>query len=257
MVAHNLDNDFRCVAEGTTWMPSHGTVDTIRQTLDSNGKAVTSIMWRANRLVDDLAKSAAGAERLPPWIMEGIKNAANLVLYSAARLGTATHGANNHPITVTLENGSIMQKVVRDSTADTARPANRKKAAAGKTPKSKCPAMLSKDTVLYNTWLGQNPHNGDVLVPSLPPDCDTAVSPNRIGKTRRYQAVPTIKAPRLKKATAATDIRLREALRDETRVAQWIATRNLQPSSAESATARLQKLEARILAKRQARNKDE
>ena len=96
-----------------------------------------------------------------------------------------------------------------------------------------------------------------MLFLSLPPDCDTAVSPNRIGKTRRYQAVPTIKAPRLKKATAATDIRLREALRDETRVAQWIATRNLQPSSAESATARLQKLEARILAKRQARNKDE
>ena len=52
MVAHNLDNDFEGAARNTTWMPSHGAVGTIRQTLDSNGAAISSIMWRANRLVD-------------------------------------------------------------------------------------------------------------------------------------------------------------------------------------------------------------
>ena len=80
MVAHNLDNDFEGAARNTTWMPSHGAVGTIRQTLDSNGAAISSIMWRANRLVDDLAKAAAGAYRLPKFVMKAVKDAAATVL---------------------------------------------------------------------------------------------------------------------------------------------------------------------------------
>ena len=97
---------------------------TIGQTLDSNRMAITSIMWRASRQGDDLAKAAVGAERLPPWIMRGVKDASTRMLYSAARLGAATHSANNHPITLTLQDASTKHQMPRDFTADKIRATN-------------------------------------------------------------------------------------------------------------------------------------
>ncbi len=41
------------------WMPAHGAVSTIGQALDSGGSKITPVEWRANRLVDALAKKAA------------------------------------------------------------------------------------------------------------------------------------------------------------------------------------------------------
>ena len=41
------------------WMPAHKGTASIGTTLKSDNKAVTSVEWRANRLVDGLAKLAA------------------------------------------------------------------------------------------------------------------------------------------------------------------------------------------------------
>eukprot|EP00973_Karenia_brevis_P084801 11766320-Karenia_brevis.AAC.1 len=68
-------------------------------------------MWRANRLVDLVAKSAANVGRLPRWLLRRVADAAKVVQHSAARLGHATYLANNHVICVTSEvDGSIWHK---------------------------------------------------------------------------------------------------------------------------------------------------
>eukprot|EP00973_Karenia_brevis_P093674 12418485-Karenia_brevis.AAC.1 len=38
------------------WMPAHGAVDKIGRALDSNKNKISAVEWRANRLVDALAK---------------------------------------------------------------------------------------------------------------------------------------------------------------------------------------------------------
>ena len=56
MIAHALDGDFRGACTMAKWMPAHGAAQTIGVALDSSGNAISSIMWRANRLVDLAAK---------------------------------------------------------------------------------------------------------------------------------------------------------------------------------------------------------
>ena len=75
-------------------------------------------MWRANRLVDGLAKAAVKPTRVPSWVTKRITHFARLVEYSAARLGMATHVANNCKMGVPDEQGSLVCKVSRDSTAE-------------------------------------------------------------------------------------------------------------------------------------------
>ena len=75
-------------------------------------------MWRANRLVDFLAKSAASPHRLPKKTVEKVKVAATLVQHSAAVLGAATHRANNFLVEELLPDGTTAQRSKRDSTAE-------------------------------------------------------------------------------------------------------------------------------------------
>ena len=54
-----------------TWIPAHGSASsTIGIALRSDGRQVSAVDWRANRLVDAAAKAAAAQERVP----EGIRN---------------------------------------------------------------------------------------------------------------------------------------------------------------------------------------
>jgi len=46
------------------WMPSHGSKAVIGHAIKSDGSVVTALDWRANRLVDALAKAAAGRGRV-------------------------------------------------------------------------------------------------------------------------------------------------------------------------------------------------
>ena len=88
-------------------MPSHGAVSSIGRVIDSNGKPITGLMSRANRLVDFLAKSAASPHSLPKRTLEKVKTAVKLLQHSAGVLAAAAHGANNFGIEVTLPDGTI------------------------------------------------------------------------------------------------------------------------------------------------------
>jgi hypothetical protein len=58
MIANNLDGDIATLTRDKllVWMPAHQSPDAINSAMKSNGVEVTSIEWRANRLVDALAK---------------------------------------------------------------------------------------------------------------------------------------------------------------------------------------------------------
>ena len=108
---------------------------TIGVKVDSNGQPITGIMWRANRLVDFLAKSAASPHRLPKKTVETVKVAATLLQHSAAILGAATHRANNLLVEELLPDGTTAKHRKRDSTAESMwRVAKKVKASPKKLP---------------------------------------------------------------------------------------------------------------------------
>ena len=73
-------------------MPAHGSASSIGRAPDSNGNLVTAVMWRANRLVDLLAKAAAGEFQLKPFVLSQLAAAPLLVRHQAAVLGLLSHG---------------------------------------------------------------------------------------------------------------------------------------------------------------------
>ena len=110
MICHALDDDFEIALRRVTWMPAHGAAHTIGHALDSRGKPIIGLMWRANRLVDVLAKSVASTSRLPRWATAKVQSSAKLVQHHAARLGTVTYEANNYVATHTLDNGEVVTR---------------------------------------------------------------------------------------------------------------------------------------------------
>ncbi len=60
MLSHILDGDAEPVLELVRWMPAHQAAHAIGRVLDSRGQPLTTIMWRATRLVDALAKLSQG-----------------------------------------------------------------------------------------------------------------------------------------------------------------------------------------------------
>ena len=118
LIRHALDDDFSVIRNRVRWMPSHTSIGGIRNTLDSTGQPITILMWRSNRLVDGLAKVAAGRHRLPGWAFQGLGAAAQLVKHAAAQLGVVTHRANNHQVTHLIDGGAVVTRVCRDSTAE-------------------------------------------------------------------------------------------------------------------------------------------
>jgi len=90
IIVHNLDDSFAEAATKTTWMPSHCSVASINKVLDSNGTAVTAVMWRVNRLADLFAKEAAAEHRLPAWVYKQVNITTEIVQHSAGLLGMVT-----------------------------------------------------------------------------------------------------------------------------------------------------------------------
>jgi len=69
------------------WVPAHRSRQAVGQTLRSDGQPLTLENWRANRLVDFLAKAAAGRYRVPGSTLRLLADATAAVSYSAALLG--------------------------------------------------------------------------------------------------------------------------------------------------------------------------
>ena len=76
---------------------------------------MTAIDWRANRLVDQLAKNAASFHVLTKQA-SGISNStAKLAQHFFAQLVQVTHAANNHSVVRVDEHGNATTHILRDS----------------------------------------------------------------------------------------------------------------------------------------------
>jgi len=98
-----------------TWMPSHGSKAVIGHALKSDGTPVTARDWRANRLVDALAKAAAGRGRVEDSIKAFWDGAGEAVEFCAATLGMVTFAANNFRESSLRADGSYVYAHRRDA----------------------------------------------------------------------------------------------------------------------------------------------
>ena len=81
----------------------------------SNGISLSAIHWRANRLVDWLAKGGARPWRIKKDDRTCISTVEDTISYSLAKLGAVTFAANNYRTHRAREDGSAYPVVLRDS----------------------------------------------------------------------------------------------------------------------------------------------
>ena len=96
------------------WMPAHQSLAAVGNATLSSGKELSTVDWRANRLVDALAKRAA-AQRQTPGITKILGSGRAAVRHAAALLGQVTHTANNCVMECVLPNGETERRVCRDA----------------------------------------------------------------------------------------------------------------------------------------------
>lgn len=97
------------------WMPAHQSMASVGEAKLSNGHRLTTIDWRANRLVDALAKAAASERQPPPAIERILAWAHSAVRHSAKLLARVTHAANNHEVVGIGPTGEPTSRTIRDS----------------------------------------------------------------------------------------------------------------------------------------------
>ena len=78
-----------------TWMPAHTPWAAIDVRRRSDGKAISGIDWRANRLVDAAAKIAAKSCRAPWATRRVFSRHSATALHGIARAGMACHAAHH------------------------------------------------------------------------------------------------------------------------------------------------------------------
>ena len=231
LIIQVLDGELQPLAERLLWMPSHESAATLARATDSGGRPITLGMWRANRLVDALAKLAARKHRLPAIVKQKLDDASTLLRYQAALLGVVTHAANNHRVEQVREDGTTVTIVQRDSTADRQQPRSFKVRPPKPTLDVPAPAV------------GSLAGGG----PSTSQTC----SGDR-GRKRRMMQQPTLQPPaRRSRAHALQQHLLRADLAAEEQVARHIASRDLRPSTGPGAAERLQAVRDRRMLRRQ------
>jgi len=97
------------------WMPAHKARSAVGTALRSDGYPVSHLDWRANRLVDALAKLAAARNRTPHAWRRLLDEASKAVEYSAALLGLTTLAANNYTTTEWRNGGATHTLTRRDA----------------------------------------------------------------------------------------------------------------------------------------------
>ncbi len=102
-IAEILDGDVTAWARRDllVWEPAHQTVHAVGERVCSDGRRLSTIDWRANRLVDALAKQAASAVRASKATVRLAASARVAALHAACVLGQVTHAANNHKVAQT------------------------------------------------------------------------------------------------------------------------------------------------------------
>lgn len=127
-VANALDSHSakEAATEQLCWMPAHRAACTaIGRLVKSDGRKVSAIDWRANRLVDHMAKAAARPERAPEACRLMVQQALEAAEFGAAFAGTTTWAANNHRVAYQKADGATAYMVKRDSAGHRPFPATR------------------------------------------------------------------------------------------------------------------------------------
>ena len=235
MVATALDDDFRQAERLTRWMPAHTATSSIGSTHDSEGEPITATMWRANRLVDALAKAAAAEHRLPVWVTGWVRNAATLVRHTAATLGAITHAANNYTLSETGPGGEVVTRTIRGSTAVPgrlpykrgARPIKRKRAA---TPVADATPALT---------IGWTPVERQ----------EHGVKARRVHEGGGQRSTPGEALLSRRRATRCLVSSLRQAAQCEGQLGRHLASLELAPAAGPSGTERQAACHARVMAR--------
>ena len=117
MIAETIGTDIASLMHNDllVWLPAHKSLNAVGEVKGSNGKRLSIVDWRANRLVDKLAKAAAVAQQASKHIRELLPSADAAVAHAACLLGIVTHAANNCEITTTDDAGKVTASVARDS----------------------------------------------------------------------------------------------------------------------------------------------
>ena len=117
MIYNTLDADFidSALQAHVSWMPSHGSRHAIGTRYKSDGKSVTTIDWRANRLADAAAKAAAAVNRLAASSRILLQRTITAYERSLVELAVVTVAANAHEVLVPDPDGGVIRKCLRDS----------------------------------------------------------------------------------------------------------------------------------------------
>ena len=227
-------------------MPSHKSVQDVCKLRDSKGRLITALMWRANRLVDALAKLSATLHRLPEEALRKVDIARQLVKYEAAKLGVVTHRANNHKVTGLDEGGAITTKTARDSTAQSQRRSpqcglGNPNATQGRSSSGE---RLTATANHHSFAISSLP--GRVTAPVLHEGALHAAGQKRKGNFGTNVAAQALARKRGRIMAHST---LREDANEQQLLAKWIATRDLAPHAGPSAQQRLDELRARLKAR--------
>ena len=119
MIFHTLDSagqTLECM-DNLSWMPSHTSRRSIGRSDKSDGTAVSSQDWRANRLVDAAARQCAVAHRPSCKIRTELANYQRAYYAGLLALATVTDASNFHSVRAVDENGNVVSRTIRDSTA--------------------------------------------------------------------------------------------------------------------------------------------
>jgi hypothetical protein len=143
-IADILDGDLTTLERMNllVWQPAHQTVQAIGQRHGSDGRKITTIDWRANRLADALAKQGAEQVRATKEARNLIKSGREAVRHAACNLGQITFAANNHKVERLGEDGKMHTATLRDS-----QDAHKKKHAANAEAVSTVPKTVAVKAV--------------------------------------------------------------------------------------------------------------
>ena len=126
-VASALGGCFKSFAGANqlVWMPAHTGTSSVGEVKLSNGVRLSMVDWRANRLVDALAKMSAFEAQCIPAALKLIASSDEAVRYAAQLLGRVTHAANHHKVAIMDDKGNVMHKICRDAMEAPKRPKRR------------------------------------------------------------------------------------------------------------------------------------
>ena len=116
-IAATVDGELEQLAADNllVWLPAHQSMASVGEAKLSSGARLSQLDWRANRLVDGLAKAAAARRQPPLAVTRVLKWGREAVVHAAQLLGRVTHQANNHKVLEVGPDGVQATRTYRDS----------------------------------------------------------------------------------------------------------------------------------------------